>query len=64
MSELLLVSHNFLQVGFSQVTDQFNVLPSLEKDTHWNEVVCELPHTAASLCLKDSSFDGSASAAK
>lgn len=44
------------------VDENFNKLPPLERDIHWNELEPEIPYTAASVGLKTSPQIGSADA--
>ncbi|KAL1236531.1 Bestrophin-1 [Trichinella spiralis] len=42
--------------------ENYGRIPPLERDIHWNDVQAEIPHTAASIGLKDNPQIGSASA--
>ncbi|KFD52090.1 hypothetical protein M513_07072 [Trichuris suis] len=50
-----------LQAGYLICDENYGRIPPLERDIHWNDVQAEIPHTAASLGLKDNPQIGSAS---
>ncbi|KRZ56589.1 Protein pelota -like protein [Trichinella nativa] len=51
-----------LQAGYLIADENYGRIPPLERDIHWNDVQAEIPHTAASIGLKDNPQIGSASA--
>ncbi|XP_003368208.1 bestrophin-1 [Trichinella spiralis] len=53
---------SFFQAGYLIADENYGRIPPLERDIHWNDVQAEIPHTAASIGLKDNPQIGSASA--
>lgn len=47
-------------MSYSLVDYNYNKLPPLEKDVHWDEEEPQMPHTVASAGIKDQPFIGSA----